>query len=168
MAFFEFNDERTKVDDLQKTMGIVAFEENVIDGKSSADINVWHVDKLIRKENIFDAVKSGEIDGIPYNFNADVYTLIGRPQDSLLECVPVTDPTYSVTTGAGTTAPATTGSTVPSTTTGGITTSGVATTGEPQNPASTTTGTVEENLESSASGVIVNIMILAICLVFLL
>ena len=194
MAFFEFNDERTKVDDLQKTMGAVAFEENIVDGKSSVEPNVWHVDTLVRKEGIFDAIKSGILNGKPYNFNANEFELIGRAKDVLnaQQCV-APEPTWTTTTGVVGTTSGTTGSTtgsVPATTTTGsepsttagseTTTSGTTgsvgsttgnvpatTTGTPQNPGSTT-GSVD-NLENSSVLLSVNIVaILVAIFVFVL
>jgi hypothetical protein len=163
MAFFEFNDERTKVDPLQKTMGIVAFEENILNGRSSAEVNVWHPDTLVRKENIFDAIKSGMIDGKPYNFNGDVYSLIGRAQDTLPQCVPVPEPTYPLPTGVSTTSTTGSPSTVPASTT-----DDVGTTGTPQTTTSTTGVDPINNFESGASVIIANVMMIAAFLCLLL
>ena len=79
-AFFEYSDEPySKVDVLQQTMGVVAFNVSTDNnGKTSMDTDMFTRDTLYRKQFIFDALKNGTVNGVAYNFNSDVWKLMGR------------------------------------------------------------------------------------------
>jgi len=96
-AFFTFTDIRAKEDPLQRTMGAVALLPTVVDGKFSVQSNVWTPDTLVRKPIIFDSIKNGTYNGVPYNFGADQFALIGRNQTFLspAECVAVPPQSWS-------------------------------------------------------------------------
>ena len=187
MAFFEFNDERNKVDPLQKTMGAVAFEETIINGKSSADPNVWHIDTLVRKPNIFQAIKNGTYKGIAYNMNSDVFELINRPKTTLDQCVPseVVIPPWSttsyvppmattevVTTGESVSTTGTTGMGSTSSETPATTGDSDITTGESNettfNAGSTSNGNLDEEESDASSLVVSSVVIISAVLATLL
>jgi hypothetical protein len=79
-VFFEYNDEVEKQGE-QAHMGAVSFiPANVSGGLSSLDPNVWVPDIVVEKKYIFQAIKEGINNSIykEYNYNADVFKLIGR------------------------------------------------------------------------------------------
>jgi len=75
-TFFEYSDEPMKPA-LQQTMGIVSFVESIVDGVSSLAQFAWNPDTAVIKE-IFQYVSNGTFNGIPANFNGDVFAIIGR------------------------------------------------------------------------------------------
>jgi hypothetical protein len=91
-VFFEYNDEPYKgcaacID--QKLLGVVNFTVWVGEnGTNSLQPNVWTPDIVTRKDIIFEAVMNGSYDGKPYNMNANVWQLIGRPQSTLSGWIP--------------------------------------------------------------------------------
>jgi hypothetical protein len=125
-------------------MGVVAYTPSTdANGKSSLESDVWTPDTLVKKDIIFDALKSGTFEGKAYNFNGDIFTLLGRSQDTLpsQQCVEVVPP---------------------SSTSGGSTTSGKTTTqgSTTASPQGSTTNT--QNFEdSSATSVFVSFGLLA-------
>ena len=139
-VFFEYNDEPyTKADVLQQSMGVVAFEVSYDSyGNSSLQPNMWIPDKVVKKDLIFNAIKSGKHDGKEYNLNGNVFELLGRNQSKLSaeQCVHETTPTFSPY-------PGTSGTTYPKTTSASTTST------EPQQPSTTTSSS--EIVDSSAS-----------------
>jgi len=142
-AFFEYSDEiYTKADALQQDMGVVSLSVNVETGGEKSDQqNVFIADIATRKAIIFAALQNGTFLNKTYNFNGDVFTLIGRQQSSLASCI-VPPPPPSTT-------PTTTGSTTQSVTSGESSSSSSplssssssTSSSSPQNPSTTTTTT---------------------------
>ena len=99
-AFFEYSDEPySKVDIDQQTMGVVAFNVSSDNsGKTSMDQNMFTPD-IIYKKPIFDTLKSGTFAGKAYNFNTDVWELMGRERTTLSS----TQCTAASTTSGGST-----------------------------------------------------------------
>ena len=78
-AFFEYSDELySKTDVLQQTMGIVASNISADNlGKTSEEMNMFIPDAIFKKP-IYYALLNGSVDGIKYNYNSDVFALMGR------------------------------------------------------------------------------------------
>jgi len=82
-CFFEYSDEPNKADPLQQTMGVVNFTVSISEsGVRSDEPDAWNPDTAVKKDFIFESLKSGTVDGVAYNFNTDVFTLIGRSATS--------------------------------------------------------------------------------------
>lgn len=83
-AYFEYSDEiYSKVDPLQKHLGVVRLEIDVTNGVQSTAPNAWNPDRAVKKDIIYDAVASGSFNGKPYNMNANPFQLISRAQYEL-------------------------------------------------------------------------------------
>lgn len=144
-VFFEYSDEPySKVDPLQQDMGVVSFTPSTDStGKSSLLPDVWTPDNAVEKDIIFASLKNGSYQGVAYNFNTDIFTLLGRSQTTLSSC----------------TIPSTTGSPNPSSSTTG---SNGSTTGS-SNPSSTTGN---QNIETFNSGTKMAVSSLALIALF--
>jgi hypothetical protein len=71
-------------------MGVVALVAATdANGKPSTAPDVWTPDTVVEKPFIFSALKNGTFQGVAYNFNTDIFTLLGRSQSTLsgTECV---------------------------------------------------------------------------------
>jgi hypothetical protein len=92
-CFFEYSDELNK-EGQQKRMGAVTFvEATSTDGKKSTDSNVFIADTVQEKQYVYQAIKQGlDTSFKQYNFNSDVFTLLGREQ-SVLEGAASPSPT---------------------------------------------------------------------------
>lgn len=80
-TYFEYSDELFKKDAPidQTQLGLVSLIPYEKDGKSSAeDEDFFYPDVAVRKDIIFDSVKSGSVDGVPMNFNMDVFKYKNR------------------------------------------------------------------------------------------
>ena len=100
-------------------MGVVAYAPSTdANGKSSLEPNVWTPDTLVKKDIIFDALKSGTFEGKEYNFNGDIFELIGRQQSVLSADQCVQNPNPSTSTGSATTTSGSTSSNTGASTTG--------------------------------------------------
>jgi hypothetical protein len=123
-AFFEWSDEPAKDDILQRTMGAVSYDIAYDSlGRSSIDGDVWLADTLVEKPILYDAIRSGTFNGIAYNWNTNIFDLVGRAPMTLdpMQCVPMT--TTGSVTGSSTTAGTTSGTVSGSTTVGSSTSS---------------------------------------------
>lgn len=66
----------------QRTMGVVRYTATTnSDGSSSLDFDVWTPDTLVEKTdvNIWTSFVQGTYNGKPYNYNTNVFDLLGRP-----------------------------------------------------------------------------------------
>ena len=154
-AFFEYNDEPySKAAEDQRTMGVVAFTPSTDNnGKTSLEADMFVPDVVSEKPNIYDSVKSGTFDGKPYNFNADVWELMGRAKTTLSaeECeAPSTTGTVTTTGASATTGSVTT--TGSATTTGAASTTGTVTTTGKVTTTGTQQGTTGSKGTTSQSG----------------
>jgi len=80
--FFEWNDEPQKPAANQRTMGLVRYEvTDNSDGTTSVDMDTWTADTLVKKTdvNIWTSLTNGTWQGKPYNYNASIWDLLGRP-----------------------------------------------------------------------------------------
>jgi len=151
--YFEFNDEPSKADPGQQTMGLVSYSTNTQNGQTSLQQNVWLADNVARKP-IFYSAKNGSYNGVAYNFQSNFFTLLGRSPanigDSSIVCngAPAPNPewcTVSYCPGGSNPANPTTTSTTASSTTTAATTASSSTT-------STTTSTPSSGCSSCPSG----------------
>jgi len=94
-AFFEYSDEPLKTDALQQTMGLVEFQVNITNGLPSTEDYVWSADLALPK-SIYNAVATGSYNGIAYNMNSNVFSLVGVTQ-TLLGTVSSVCASYSLT-----------------------------------------------------------------------
>ena len=81
-------------------MGVVALVPATdAKGKLSTEPDVWTPDTYVEKPYIFAALKNGSFEGVAYNFNTDIYTLLGRAKTSLSasECTATLSSTSSTT-----------------------------------------------------------------------
>jgi hypothetical protein len=108
-VFFEYSDEPyTKTDPLQQDMGIVSLSPaKDPSGKLSTQPDVWTPDTVNQKDIIYAALKSGTFDGKAYNFNTDIFTLLGRSKTTLPSSQCSAPSTTGSNTGASTTGPKT-------------------------------------------------------------
>lgn len=93
-VFFEYLDEVNKPEE-QKTMGIYRPEVTVRNGDSSMEMHNFIPDTLVKKEYIYEAIAQGLTGNFSkYNFNADVFQLLGRKQvtESVIERNPPAQP----------------------------------------------------------------------------
>jgi len=83
--YFEYSDEKYKASGLDQTqLGVVEIVESInSQGQSSTTSNVFIADKVVRKQIIFDAVKQGVLDGVPMNFNMDLFSYLKRDQATI-------------------------------------------------------------------------------------
>lgn len=89
-CFFEYSDEIQKAGE-QAYMGAVSFAAaNTSDGKSSLDPNVWVPDLVQEKPYVYQAIKGGlgNSSYTQYNYNSNVFTLLGRSPAKLQNYVP--------------------------------------------------------------------------------
>lgn len=174
-AFFEWSDEEGKDDPLQKTMGAIGLVPAVdAQGRRSTQDSVWIADGMVKKDNLYEAIRVGTFQGKQYNWNADPFVLLERAPLTLdpLTCeytpppptttgpawtTTTTSTSTSSTTGttSTTTSTSTTGVQTTTTTTGAVTstssTTGTTTTGK---VTTTTTGTTTTtSTTSSTTGV---------------
>jgi hypothetical protein len=83
-AFFEYSDEPYKADSLQQTMGVVNFSVATdSNGKRSDQVDSFVADAVTKKDIIYAAVQKGTFQGKDYNFNANVFDLLGRDPSKL-------------------------------------------------------------------------------------
>jgi len=103
-CFFEYSDELNK-DGMQKNMGAIKFKQATgSDGKTSVDEDSWVLDEIEEKEFLYDSITKG-LDNSSfkaYNFNANVFTLLGRKQSTIDGGTidPTTSPSVSTSTGS--------------------------------------------------------------------
>lgn len=78
--FFEYSDEKYKKSGPdQKQLGVVTLVPYEKDGKSTEeDENFLYPDIVVKKDYIYDSIKNGTVDGVPINFNTDVFQYLGR------------------------------------------------------------------------------------------
>lgn len=84
-VYFEFSDEKYKQGGPdQNELGVVSVEPYVLDGKSTeTDQDFFYPDIVVKKEIIFDAIKSGTLGGRPMNFNMDIFEYLDRSPSTI-------------------------------------------------------------------------------------
>lgn len=83
--FFEWTDEPWKAMYKQARLGVMKISVNCQNGQCSDQPNVWLPDTATKRDWVYNDLCCGTYQGKAYNFQTDVFELLGRVQATLAD-----------------------------------------------------------------------------------